>query len=263
MWSLGGLIPSLAAEEPVRLTTDGLLKQRPVWFADNRQLVFARHEDSHIWLYVLDTESGVERRLTNREPPEYDAVPTADGRSLLMAFDNISPNQGDIDVGRWTLDSGSLEPLFVSEGKLSHEEWPALSPDGTRIAYTSTRDGNQELYVASHDGSQAVRLTQDPAIDAHPAWSLDGERLAFATNRWGDLEIAIVRPDGTGIRRLTDSPGLDDYPSFAPDGRQVAFTTNRGGTSISPLRTSKPAACSGRPATRLSTTFRPGRRTVG
>lgn len=222
-------ITPLLAGEPVRLTSDGLLKQRPVWFADNRQLVFARHEDSTIYLYVLDTETKTERRLTNLTVPEYDAVPFRDGRTLLLAFDKVSPNQGDIDIGRWTIEGEKFEPLIVTGDKLSHEEWPALSPDGRRVAYTSTRDGNQEVYVADADGKNPLRLTQDPALDAHPTWSPDGKWIAFATNRWEGLEIALIAPDGTALRRLTDSAGLDDYPAFSPDGTRLAFATTRSG----------------------------------
>jgi TolB protein len=221
------------AAEPVKLTADGLLKQRPAWLPDNQHLVFARHEDDTIRLYTLDTRSGTEQRLTDRDVPEYDAVPLPDGQSFLLAFDKVSPNQGDIDIARWTPEAKTFEPLIVTGDKLSHEEWPALSADGNRIAYTSTRDGNQELYVTDANGQNSVRLTQDPAHDAHPCWSPDGKSIAFATNRWGDLEIALISPDGSDLRRVTDSVGLDDYPAYSPDGARLAFTTNvRGSLDI-------------------------------
>lgn len=223
------LTSAATAAEPVKLTSDGLLKQRPVWLADNRQLVFARHEDDTIRLYLLDTESGAEQRLTDRDVPEYDAVPAPDGKSFLVAFDKVSPNQGDIDIALWTPEAKTFEPLIVTGDKLSHEEWPAWSPDTKRIAHTSTRDGNQELYVTDASGQNPLRLTQDPAHDAHPCWSPDGRTIAFATNRWGDLEIALIATDGTDLRRVTDSRGLDDYPAFSSDGRLLAFTTNRNG----------------------------------
>jgi len=178
---------------------------------------------------VLDVETGEERRVTERADPEYDAVfcPT-DSNRLLLAIDRTSPNQGNIEIFQLKLDSGSLDPIAVSESGVTHEEWPAWSLDGKRIAFTSTRDGNQELYVADADGKNVIRLTSDPAIDAHPCWSPNGETIAFATNRWGDLEIALIHSDGTGLRQLTDSRGLDDYPAFSPDGT-LAFTTNRRG----------------------------------
>lgn len=223
------LAARLGASEPVRLTSDGHLKQRPAWFPDNRQLVFARHEGSTIFLYVLDTETGEERRLTSRSDPEFDAVPAPDGKALLLSINNVSPNQGDIDIHRLMVDAAETEPVAVTGAALSHEEWAAWSPGGARIAYTSTRDGNVEIYCADPDGGNVVRLTNDPAIDAHPCWTPDGAAIAFSTNRWGDLEIALIAPDGSGLRRFTDSRGLDDYPAFSPDGRWLAFTTNRSG----------------------------------
>ncbi len=48
---------------------------------------------------------------------------------------------------------------------------PAWSPDGSRIAFSSDRDGNFEVYVMNADGSGQTRLTDNPGIDTNPAWS--------------------------------------------------------------------------------------------
>lgn len=217
------------AADVVRITDDGLLKQRPQWSPDRGSVVFARHQGTNIALYRRELTTGKEERLTNHDAPEYDAVFMPDGKSLVFAYDKTSPNQGNIDVYRVNLADKMLTPMATNQGKLSHEESPSVSPAGKHIAFTSTRDGNQELYSMPVAGGEWTRLTSDPAIDAHPAWSPDGKTIAFATNRWGDLEIALIEQDGTNLRRLTNSPGLDDYPAWSPDGRFLAFTSNRDG----------------------------------
>jgi TolB protein len=212
-----------------RITRDGAFKQRPVWSPDGGKVVFARHSGSQILLYLRHLETGVEERLTTRTDPEYDADFAPDGTSLLFSFDKTSPNQGDIEVYRLFLADRSLKPVATTGKALSHEEWPSFAPDGMRFAFTSTRDGQQEVYIASVEGGDWTRLTSDPGIDAHPAWSPDGKTIAFATNRWGDLEITTVLPDGSGLTRLTHSRGLDEYPAWSPDSRRLAWTSNRTG----------------------------------
>lgn len=231
MWLLTGLACCrlLDAGEPRRITPDGPLIQRLSFAPDGAAVVLARHEAETIRLYRRDLGSGEESRLTDREAPEFDAVYAPDGQSLLIALDETTPNQGNIEVYRLSLADRSLTKLAGDVQGLSHEEAPCWSPDGEFFAFTSTRDGNQELYVAKADGSEVRRLTSDPAIDAHPAWSPDGSCIAFATNRWGDLELALIAPDGTNLRRLTDSPGLDDYPAWSPEGMRLAFVSNRTG----------------------------------
>lgn len=218
-----------AEQDLIRLTHDGHLKQRPCWSPDGQQVIFARHQGDTIFLFLRDLKTGQEERLTKQTFPEYDAVFSPDGKELLLSFDKLSPNQGDIEVYRIALTDRTLLPLATTQKALSHEESPCWSPDGKRFAFTSTRHGNQELYVADIMGGEWQRLTEDPAIDAHPTWSPDGKTIAFATDRWGDLEIALIEPDGSNLRRLTDSRGLDDYPAWSPDGRHIAFTSNRDG----------------------------------
>ena len=217
------------ADEPPleQLTSDGFFKQRPRWSPDGGTVVFARHQAANISLFLLTLGTGAEDRLTDSKSPEYDAVFSPDGHSLLYSFDKTTPNQGDLDVYRVRLDDRQPRPVAVTGTKLSHEESADFAPDGKRLVFTSTRDGNQELYVADLAGGDWTRLTSDPAIDAHPVWSPDGKTIAFSTSRWGDLEIALIRPDGTGLQRITRSRGLDDYPAFSPDGRHLAFASNR------------------------------------
>jgi Tol biopolymer transport system component len=48
--------------------------------------------------------------------------------------------------------------------------WPDWSPDGSKIAFTSVRDGNPDIYVMDADGSNVIRLTSTPEFDSWPDW---------------------------------------------------------------------------------------------
>jgi TolB protein len=102
---------------------------------------------------------------------------------------------------------------------------PAWSPDGTRLALVSYRDGNAEIYVMSAEGSGARRLTRHRGEDLSPAWSPDGSRIAFASNRSGAYHIHTMRADGSGVRLL--APLRQSYsPAWSPDGGSIVFSSS-------------------------------------
>jgi WD40 repeat protein len=86
---------------------------------------------------------------------------------------------------------------------------PSWSPNGTKIAVASNRDGNWEIYVVNADGSGAQRLTNNPGSDWRPVWSPDGTKIAFQTDRDGNNEIYSMNPDGSGQTNLTHNAASD------------------------------------------------------
>lgn len=105
---------------------------------------------------------------------------------------------------------------------------PAWSPDGTRIAFSSFRDGNWEIYVMHADGQNQQRLTQSGGeVDRAPAWSPDGTRIAFSSERDGNSDIYVMNADGTNKVRLTEHAAIDADPAWSPDGNRIAFTSHR------------------------------------
>ncbi len=87
---------------------------------------------------------------------------------------------------------------------------PVLSPDGTKIAFMSRREGNWNIYVVNVDGSNLRRLTEDEADDGLPAWSPDGNAVAFVSNRGGPWAIWAMTPEGLGLRQLFTMEGSPD-----------------------------------------------------
>jgi Tol biopolymer transport system component len=104
---------------------------------------------------------------------------------------------------------------------------PAWSPDGTKIAFASTRDTTAQIFVMDPNGANVTRLTFDGADDAQPAWSPDGMKIAFATNRDGNDEIYVMAPNGTPQTNLTNNAASDLAPAWSPNGTKIAFQSDR------------------------------------
>ena len=104
---------------------------------------------------------------------------------------------------------------------------PAVSPDGTKVAYNLDED----IYVASADGSGAVNLTQHPALERRPSWSPDGTKIAFFSDRdvsrGGAIEIFVMDADGSNTVRVGGAQRDQYLPAWSPDGTKIAFL--RGG----------------------------------
>jgi Tol biopolymer transport system component len=112
----------------------------------------------------------------------------------------------------------------------------AISPDKTKIAFVSRRDGNREIYVMNRDGSSVIRLTNNAAWDSHPAWSSDGTKLAFVSNRDGVHNIYIMSSvDGLNVIRVTNNARNDESPSWSPDGKQIVFSSELGSDPGAPM----------------------------
>lgn len=101
---------------------------------------------------------------------------------------------------------------------------PTISPDGTKIAFESTRHGTGDIFVMDADGKNVTRVTSDPANERNPVWSPDGEYIAFASSGEGDWNIYVMRSDGTQRRRLTFDSQAENFPAWSPDGSMIAYS---------------------------------------
>jgi len=103
------------------------------------------------------------------------------------------------------------------------EDGPNYSPDGSKIVFFTSRDGNEEIYRMDADGSNPVRLTNNTASDTMPFYSPDGASIVFQSLRDGNSEIYKMNADGTNQVRLTNNTAADSQPAFSPDGSRIVF----------------------------------------
>lgn len=123
-----------------------------------------------------------------------------------------------------------------------------LSPDGSRIVFTSMRDGDLELYSMNTDGSQVQRLTHTLGYDGGAFYSPDGQKIVYRASHPADeaskakyrdllsrnlieprqLDIFVMNADGSDRVQVTRNGAANFCPFFHPDGRRIIFASNLG-----------------------------------
>src|SRR5207302_10383 len=107
---------------------------------------------------------------------------------------------------------------------------PAYSPDGSRLAFVSTRDGQPEIYVMDADGTSPSRLTNAPGADGAPSFTADGRAVVFHSPRAGHRQIFVQPITSSDAIQLTQEPSDNSQPSASPDGETIAFVSSRDGS---------------------------------
>ena len=145
----------------------------------------------------------------------------------------------------YTAPIGGGEPTLLIGGE-GYDAEATVSPQGDKIVFTSTRDGDLDLYTCDIDGSNIKRITKKLGYDGGAFFSPDGQYLVWRASRPEigepvdqyvqllqkglvqptEMELYMSRVDGTEIRQITNLGGANWAPYFHPDGKHILFSSN-------------------------------------
>jgi Tol biopolymer transport system component len=132
-----------------------------------------------------------------------------------------------MNIWLYALTGGSTHQLTQGPGGDFQPNW---SPDGTRIAFFSSRAGNVDIWTVEVETGKLAQLTHTPAIDVNPFFSPDGSRIAYQSDQSGRLEVWVMNADGSGARQLSRVGAMGHFLRWTADGQAVVFTCRCGGT---------------------------------
>jgi TolB protein len=182
-----------------------------------------------------------------------------DGKHILYASTHASspacPPRPDYSQGYvWAVYSSYRIYYATDEGKIVKDLTPwrgynaeaTLPADGSKIVFTSSRDGDLDIYTMNANGSDVRRLTHELGYDGGPFFSPDGRWIVYRAHhptladevaRYRSLlardlvsplemDLYVMRADGSDARQITHLAGASFAPAFFPDDRRIIFASN-------------------------------------
>lgn len=180
-------------------------------------------------IWMADYDGANQRRVTITRDANINPAWSPDGRAVAYTSYRRVSTGGQADIFESRIYQGLLENPTKGVGE---NHLVAYSPDGTKIAFMSNRDGNPEIYAANRDGSGLRRLTNHQAGDTSPTWSPSSAQIAFISDRTGtnQPQLYVMNADGSGLRRLSVPESYVDKPTWAPaPHNEIAYTARSGG----------------------------------
>lgn len=191
-----------------RLTHSPGADYNPAWSPDGGSIAFASNRGGVFKIYVMAADGRGTRLLAPRGSSGGSSFTPAwspDGKRIAFSSSAATPNNVEIYVVR--TDGTQLRRLTFTKGDvdtLGDDSFPAWSPDGKRIAFSSNRTGDGEVWIMNANGTGQRRIAGlSLRDDWAPSFSPDGSQIAFnSLDAVGATRLYVVRPDGSALRSL-------------------------------------------------------------
>jgi Tol biopolymer transport system component/DNA-binding winged helix-turn-helix (wHTH) protein len=216
-------VPS-SGGEPTRLTFLNEDLGHPVWTSDGRSILFTMKGPASGGgsLYSVPSRGGKpERVLLPDSGISFPAIsPHGDKIAYEKAFFSMA-------IWKLLIPEATQSPVrFIASTRTDSD--PSFSPDGTKIAFDSTRNGTEAMWLCDADGSNPTKLAVVHQ-GGSPSWAPDGERIAFDDRHSGRSHIYLINMPNGSPEQITDGDFDDEVPNWSADGKSIYFASNRTG----------------------------------
>ncbi len=241
---------------PKQLTFDRQPTYGATWTPDGREIIFASNRGvGGESLWRIPASGGRPRRLSATLRGGFYPSISPVGRQLVYTESAKDTNIYAFEGAGFQ--NRSAPALFGQQRRLivssRRDDSPNISPDGKRIAFVSTRTGNEEIWISDADRRELKQLTSFKGQNTGtPRWSPDGRQIAFDSSEAGNPNIYVMDGAGGTPRRLTSGPWGNFMPSWSPDGKWIYFKSERSGSDQiwkipssggSPIQVTRGGAC--------------------
>ncbi|MGD8455683.1 MAG: hypothetical protein PVF83_04795 [Anaerolineales bacterium] len=187
--------------EMINLTNNPHADYNPVWSPDGSKIAFVSVRNGYTELFMMNADGTDQNSIS-----AISQLPSVIAKCKSIYWENLD-NSTEEDI----------EFIRESPYGCMLDDSPAWSPDGSKIAFVSARDGNQEIYMMNVDGTGLKNISNHPTDEDDPSWSPDGSKIVFTSNRDGEyFQIYIMDIDGSDVIQITSDYGNKFTPAWRP-----------------------------------------------